>query len=130
SGWSTSQRWICESVTIKAYPFQRRTGTIRSDFSHNGCKIPPARIESCGARYPPDAFRPTRVRLTQGALEAELAEIAELEAFVTVVRLESFSRAARELGRTQSTVSRQVQRLVQEYGERLMNRSPAGFGVA
>lgn len=58
-----------------------------------------------------------------------MAEIAELEAFITVVRLESFSGAARELGRTQSTVSRQVQRLEQEYGERLMNRSPAGFGL-
>lgn len=50
-------------------------------------------------------------------------DINQLEVFVTVARERSFSRAADSLGRTQPAVSQAIQRLEQDVGEKLFDRS-------
>ncbi|MBV9240431.1 MAG: LysR family transcriptional regulator, partial [Acidobacteria bacterium] len=50
-------------------------------------------------------------------------DINQLEVFVTVARERSFSRAGEALGRTQPAVSQAIQRLEQDIGERLFDRS-------
>ena len=54
-------------------------------------------------------------------------EIGQLEAFLTAVRLHSFSRAASELGVTQPTLSTRILSLESDLGESLFNR--VGRGV-
>ncbi len=49
-----------------------------------------------------------------------------LRAFYTVAREGSFSRAAAELGLTQPAVSLQIRALEEEYGQRLLDRTPRG----
>jgi DNA-binding transcriptional LysR family regulator len=53
-----------------------------------------------------------------------------LRTFVAVVRLESFSAAARELGYTQSAVSQQVAALESDLGVVLLQRRPVGLTEA
>src|SRR5512142_2409384 len=50
-------------------------------------------------------------------------ELYLLEAFLTVATEKSFSRAAEKLLRTQPAISLAVQRLEQEFGEKLIDRS-------
>ncbi|MFJ3787368.1 LysR family transcriptional regulator [Kitasatospora sp. NPDC090091] len=50
----------------------------------------------------------------------------QLRTFVTVVRLGSFSEAARELGYTQSAVSQQIATLESDVGASLLTRRPVG----
>ena len=56
-------------------------------------------------------------------------EIYELEVFWTVAQEKSFSRAAQKLARSQPAVSLAVQRLEQELGEQLIDRSSKGIKV-
>src|SRR5215469_6948468 len=51
-------------------------------------------------------------------------ELYALEVFLTVVAEKSFSRAAQKLYRTQPAISLALQRLEQELGEKLIDRSP------
>lgn len=53
--------------------------------------------------------------------------MSELHAFVTAVRLGSFTRAAEHLCVTQGAVSRAVARLEAHFGHTLLARSPAGI---
>ena len=50
-------------------------------------------------------------------------ELHSLQVFLTVANEKSFSRAAEKLYRTQPAVSLAVQRLEQEIGEKLIDRS-------
>lgn len=50
-------------------------------------------------------------------------KLASIRAFCTVVRQSSFSAAARELGVSTAMVSKQIRRLEDELGARLLNRS-------
>src|SRR3569832_1115333 len=50
-------------------------------------------------------------------------ELHALQVFLTVASDKSFSRAAEKLFRTQPAVSLAVQRLEQEFGEKLLDRS-------
>ena len=52
-----------------------------------------------------------------------LEHLTGMAIFARVVELRSFTRAARELGMTKSTVSKQVGRLEDRLGLRLLNRS-------
>ena len=52
-----------------------------------------------------------------------MGRLDELEAFVKVVEVESFSEAARQLGISKSYVSKQVSRLEDRLGARLLNRT-------
>lgn len=52
-----------------------------------------------------------------------MGRLDELEAFVKVVDVESFSAAARELGISKSYVSKQISRLEDRLGARLLNRT-------
>ena len=56
-------------------------------------------------------------------------ELYALEVFLAVVTEKSFSRAAQKLYRTQPAVSLSLQRLEQELGEKLIDRSPKDFSV-
>jgi DNA-binding transcriptional LysR family regulator len=56
-------------------------------------------------------------------MEALSANLADLFVFVNVVELKSFSEAARVSGSTKSTVSKQVRRLEQTLGAKLLNRT-------
>ena len=56
-------------------------------------------------------------------------ELYALEVFLAVVTEKSFSRAAQKLYRTQPAVSLALQRLEQELGEKLIDRSPKDFSV-
>ncbi len=56
-------------------------------------------------------------------------EIYELEVFWTVAQEKSFSRAAQKLGRSQPAISLAVQRLEDELGEQLVDRSGKGLRV-
>lgn len=56
-------------------------------------------------------------------------ELYALEVFLTVVTEKNFSRAAQKLYRTQPAVSLALQRLEQELGERLIDRSPKDFAL-
>ncbi|MCD7993164.1 MAG: LysR family transcriptional regulator [Clostridia bacterium] len=49
-------------------------------------------------------------------------EIRQLQTFVTAARLESFSKAAKLLGYSQSAVTVQIRLLEEELGTRLFNR--------
>ena len=51
-----------------------------------------------------------------------LPPLSRLRPFEAAARLESFSRAADELGMTQTAVSKQVARLEEELGTRLFER--------
>ncbi|MEV6973576.1 LysR family transcriptional regulator [Kitasatospora sp. NPDC093806] len=53
-------------------------------------------------------------------------ESQQLRTFVTVVRLGSFSEAARALGYTQSAVSQQIAALEADLGATVLNRRPVG----
>ncbi|MFJ8429953.1 LysR family transcriptional regulator [Kitasatospora sp. NPDC094019] len=53
-------------------------------------------------------------------------EPQQLRTFVTVVRLGSFSEAARELGYTQSAVSQQIAALEADLGAAVLHRRPVG----
>ena len=53
---------------------------------------------------------------------AEPVEIDQLTHFVKVAELQNFTRAATELGLSQSAVSRSIQRLEQEVGQPLLER--------
>lgn len=53
-----------------------------------------------------------------------LVEIRDLRALLTVVRRQSFTAAAAELGYTQSAISQQVAALEQELGQPLVHRRP------
>src|SRR5262249_55876321 len=55
--------------------------------------------------------------------------IYELEVFWTVATEKSFSRAAHKLARSQPAISLAVQRLEEELGERLIDRSARGLRV-
>jgi DNA-binding transcriptional LysR family regulator len=55
--------------------------------------------------------------------------LEELFVFVKVVDLKSFSEAAAALGSTKSTVSKQVRRLEEALGTRLLNRSTRHLGL-
>lgn len=55
--------------------------------------------------------------------------LEELFVFVKVVDLKSFSEAASALGSTKSTVSKQVRRLEEALGTRLLNRSTRHLGL-
>src|SRR6516165_2035004 len=50
-------------------------------------------------------------------------ELYQLETFLAVVREKSFSRAASRLHRTQSAVSQTINKLEEELGEKLFDRS-------
>ena len=52
-----------------------------------------------------------------------LEHLTGMAIFARVVEFESFTRAARELGMTKSTVSKQIGRLEAHLGLRLLNRS-------
>lgn len=52
-----------------------------------------------------------------------MGRLDELEAFVKVVEVESFSEAARQLGISKSYVSKQVSRLEDRLGARMLNRT-------
>jgi len=54
-------------------------------------------------------------------------ELYSLQVFLTVATEHSFSRAAEKLLRTQPAVSLALQRLEQELGERLIDRSGKGL---
>ena len=56
-------------------------------------------------------------------------ELYALEVFLAVVTEKSFSRAAQKLYRTQPAVSLALQRLEQELGEKLIDRSPKDFAL-
>jgi DNA-binding transcriptional LysR family regulator len=56
-------------------------------------------------------------------------ELYSLQVFLAVVTEKSFSRAAQKLYRTQPAVSLALQRLEQELGEKLIDRSPKDFSV-
>ena len=56
-------------------------------------------------------------------------ELYALQVFLAVVTEKSFSRAAQKLYRTQPAVSLALQRLEQELGEKLIDRSPKDFSV-
>jgi DNA-binding transcriptional LysR family regulator len=58
-----------------------------------------------------------------GGREACATEFYSLQVFLTVATERSFSRAAEKLSRTQPAVSLAVQRLEQELGEKLIDRS-------
>lgn len=53
-----------------------------------------------------------------------------IQAFVFVVDLASFSRAAEALGTTQSTISLRIKRLEQRLGRRLLDRTPRSVRVS
>src|SRR5258708_26187766 len=60
----------------------------------------------------------------------------QLNTFIEVARLGSFSRAAEKVLRSQPAVSAQIRQLEQEYGHKLLDRSaksvkltPAGEGI-
>src|SRR5689334_15264160 len=57
------------------------------------------------------------------------ADLAMLRAFVTLAREGRFTRAARALGVRQSTLTKQIQRLEQGFGTKLVNRSPNGAAL-
>jgi len=56
-------------------------------------------------------------------------ELYALEVFLTVATEKSFSRAAQKLYRTQPAISLALQRLEQELGEKLIDRSPKEFAL-
>jgi DNA-binding transcriptional LysR family regulator len=56
-------------------------------------------------------------------------ELYALEVFLAVATERSFSRAAQKLYRTQPAVSLALQRLEQELGEKLIDRSPKDFAL-
>jgi len=56
-------------------------------------------------------------------------EIPHLRAFVTVARLQSFTRAAETLNLTQSAVSWQVRRLEERIGRTLLSRGTTAIGL-
>ncbi len=53
-------------------------------------------------------------------------DLAQLEVFLTVAREGRFSRAAEKLHRTQSAISQTIQKLEQDVGEPLLDRSSRG----
>ncbi|MGH9492905.1 MAG: LysR family transcriptional regulator, partial [Terriglobales bacterium] len=56
-------------------------------------------------------------------MEAELMDFDQLETFLEVARLSSFSRAAEKRFRTQPAISAQIRALEEEVGARLLDRS-------
>src|SRR6516225_1171886 len=56
-------------------------------------------------------------------------ELYSLQVFLTVVTEKSFSRAAQKLYRTQPAISLALQRLEQDVGEKLIDRSPKDFAL-
>src|SRR5437773_2567437 len=56
-------------------------------------------------------------------------DVATLRAFMALVRERHFTRAARALGTTTATLSRQVQRLDRELGSKLVVRAPGGTAL-
>lgn len=62
-------------------------------------------------------------------MEPLCKSLEELFVFVKVVDLKSFSAAATALGSTKSTVSKQVRRLEEVLGTRLLNRSTRRLGL-
>lgn len=64
-----------------------------------------------------------------GGMPRRLPPFPPLLAFDAVVRHRSFTRAAAELGVTQSAVSHQVRRLEQHFGAALLERHPAGLDL-
>lgn len=69
---------------------------------------------------PPDAWLPTPMKIHSPSM-------SELHAFVTTVRLGSFTRAAEALCLTQGAVSRAVARLEAHFGQPLMQRDAHGI---
>lgn len=59
----------------------------------------------------------------------EMENLNELAVFVRVVQAESFSAAARALGLTPSAVSKQISRLENRLGARLLNRTTRRLGM-
>src|SRR5579871_2067012 len=57
------------------------------------------------------------------AVEATIMDYDQLTSFLEVAKLQSFSRAAEKIYRTQPAISAQVRLLEQECGERLFDRS-------
>lgn len=58
-----------------------------------------------------------------------MSRLSELEIFVKVVELESFSLAARELELSKSQISKQISRLEDRLGARLVNRTTRRMGL-
>lgn len=56
-------------------------------------------------------------------------QLSGIEVFVRVVETESFSRAAEELGLSKSTVSKQIRRLEDRLGVRLLNRTTRSMSL-
>lgn len=59
-------------------------------------------------------------------LQAHLPPLSWLQAFEASARLESFTLAAEELGRSQATISQQIRNLEQKLGSELFHRLPRG----
>lgn len=59
-------------------------------------------------------------------LQSHLPPLGWLQAFEAAARLESFTLAAEELGRSQATVSQQIRNLEQKLGSDLFHRLPRG----
>lgn len=72
--------------------------------------------------YAPDAY-------PLDALTRPLPSMMGLQAFVAVANLGSLTRAARQLCRTQSAVSRQIQQLEHHYQLVLFHRTPNGMSM-
>lgn len=62
-------------------------------------------------------------------MESLAEHLPELLVFVKVVELKSFSEAARASGSTKSTVSKQVRRLEEALGAKLLNRTTRHLGL-
>ena len=58
-----------------------------------------------------------------------MARLDEMEVFAEVVEAESFSAAARTLGLSKSAVSKQISRLEDRLGVRLLNRTTRSLNV-
>jgi DNA-binding transcriptional LysR family regulator len=66
---------------------------------------------------------------TGETMESLADHLPELLVFVKVVELKSFSEAARATGSTKSTVSKQVRRLEEALGAKLLNRTTRHLGL-
>lgn len=62
-------------------------------------------------------------------MDRVIDNLSDLFVFVKVVELKSFSAAARATGSTKSTVSKQVRRLEEALGTRLLNRTTRHLGL-
>jgi LysR family transcriptional activator of glutamate synthase operon len=71
------------------------------------------------------AYRQCALCITE-VVYIQRVDLDQLRAFVAVARARRFTKAARQLGTTQPSLSRRVQQLEREVGAKLVVRTPAG----